>query len=95
LTISDEPQFPSIPSIGDVVTRKDNMKEFKTTVLKCIGCGHKKNRSFQEGDFVFKKFEEEECEKCGIHEYTIVEIFAVYKKEERRKKKQEKTEKKR
>lgn len=86
LTISDEPQFPSIPSIGDVVTRKDNLKEFKTTVFKCTGCGHKKNQLFQEGDFVFKKFKEEECEKCGIHEYMIVEIFAEYKKEERRRK---------
>lgn len=80
LTISEEPQFPSIPSIGDVVTRKDNMKEFKTTVLKCSGCAHKKNRTFQEGDFVFKKIEEEKCEKCGNREYSVVEIFAEYKK---------------
>ena len=93
LTISDEPQFPYIPSIGDVVTRKDNLKEFKTTIFKCTDCGYKKNQPVQAGDFVFKKFKEDKCEKCGNHEYTIVEIFAEYKKEDKRKRK-EKTKKK-
>ena len=78
--MSDEPNLPPIPSIGDILTRKDNEKEFKTTIIECIGCGKRTEKPFQEGEFVFKIFEEKPCEKCSKTQFRIVEIFAEYKK---------------
>ncbi len=78
--MSEEPVFPPIPSIGEVLTRKKNMKEIKTTILKCKGCGNKTIRPFKEGDYVFKIIEEINCTKCLKKEYSIIEIFAEFKK---------------
>ncbi|MHA1820355.1 MAG: hypothetical protein ACTSU2_15075 [Promethearchaeota archaeon] len=83
--MSDEPILPPIPAIGDVLTRKKNMKEFKTSILKCNQCGSKSKRPFEEGDYVFKEFSGKKCSKCGGTTYTIIEIFAEFKKSKSKK----------
>lgn len=78
--MSDEPNLPPIPSIGDILTRKDNEKEFKTSIIECINCGKRTERPFQEGDYVFKVFEGQSCEKCSKTQKRIIEIFAEFRK---------------
>lgn len=84
--MSDEPNLPPIPSLGDVLTRK-NMEEFKTTILKCIKCGNKMKRPFEEGDYIYRKFQGKPCSKCSNEDYLILEIFADYRKSKKKEKK--------
>ena len=74
--ISEEPQLPPIPSISDEYYRKDRVIERKYTVLKCQSCQAKYSRTFNTGDFTFKKVTDEECEKC--HEKKILVIEEIY-----------------
>lgn len=77
--MSDEPQFPSIPAIGEILDRKKKFVERKHTVLKCDSCQESYSRLFKPGDFVFKKLTEEECEKCHRSKsLTIVEIYSEW-----------------
>lgn len=77
--MSDEPVLPLIPSIGDILIRK-NMEELKFSVIKCNGCNSRNIRSFMEGDFLFKEFEDENCSKCNGILYQVIEIYAEFKK---------------
>ncbi|MHA1340993.1 MAG: hypothetical protein ACTSRZ_13665 [Promethearchaeota archaeon] len=85
--MSEEPNLPPIPSIGDVLTRKKGYIEYKYTVLLCTSCNAKTERLFKEGDYVFKKIEDKPCQKCSNVEFTITEIYAEYKKEGKKNKK--------
>ena len=74
--MSDEPVFPNIPDVGDVIDRKKRFVEKKHTVIKCGSCQADFSRIFQAGDFVFKKLTDEDCEKCHKNKaLTIVEIY--------------------
>ena len=51
--MAEEPQFPPLPDVGDILERKDRFKQKKTAVLKCKECKAKYPREFKEGDYVF------------------------------------------
>lgn len=71
--MSEEPQLPSIPDIGDALSRKDRFIEKKSSVLKCKECKAKYERPFKVGDYTFKKLIDEECEKCHRSKSLIIE----------------------
>lgn len=77
--MSDEPQFPPLPSIGDVLIRKKKMEEKKYSIIKCKSCQVKKERMFQEGDYVFKNLNEEICSSCNKKALYISEIYSEWK----------------
>ena len=77
--MAEEPQLPSIPAIGEILDRKKRFVERKHSVIKCGNCSESFSRSFKPGDFVFKKVEDEECEKCHkTKSLTIVEIYSEW-----------------
>lgn len=77
--MSDEPQFPDLPDIGEVLDRKDRFVEKKHSVLKCGACQDKYTRLFKAGDFVFRKLTEEKCKECQKKDsLTIVEIYSEW-----------------
>ncbi len=82
--MSDEPQFPPIPSIGDVLIRKKKMKEKKSSIIKCKSCKVKNERLFQEGDFVFKNLSDDICSSCNKKTLYISEIFSEWKLPEKK-----------
>jgi hypothetical protein len=84
--MSEEPQLPPIPSLGENI--KKNMVEKKTSVLKCDKCGRKVKRPFEEGDFVFRKITGKECRKCQETKYTIIQIYGEWVKGNRKERKQ-------
>ena len=77
--MSDEPQLPPIPAIGEILDRKKNLVEKKYSVIKCNACKADYSREFKPGDYVFKKLSEEKCEKCQKSEsLTIIEIYSEW-----------------
>ena len=76
--MSEEPQLPPIPAIGDVLDRKKSFIEKKHSVVKCGACQADYTRAFKQGDFVFKGLLDEECEKCHRRKLTIVEIYSEW-----------------
>jgi len=83
----DEPQFPPIPAIGDILDRKARFIENIYSILKCESCQAKITRSFKPGDFTFKKISDEECEKCRLRKLTIEEIYSEWVDPRKKKKK--------
>ncbi len=83
--MSEEPQLPPIPSLGDNI--KKNMIEKKTSVLKCDNCGRKAKRPFEDGDFVFRKLSGKNCPKCNETKYTIIQVYGEWVKATRRERK--------
>ena len=76
--MAEEPQLPPIPAISGW-DRKKNAVEIKHSVLKCTKCKEDFSRIFKPGDFVFRKIEDEECEKCHrTGTLTIVEIYSEW-----------------
>jgi len=71
--MAEEPQFPPLPDIGEILDRKDRFTPKKTTVLKCKECKSKYSREFKTGDFVFKKVNDENCKECNRSSTLIVE----------------------
>lgn len=77
--MSEEPQFPPIPDIGNILKLKDYVIQKITSVVKCRKCSAKYERSFKKGDYTFKKLSEEECIKCKKkNSLTIEEIFSEW-----------------
>lgn len=78
--MSEEPQLPPIPDIGDVVMSKKmvNLELRVTTVLKCKSCQAKYERPFKEGDIVFENLKDEECKKCQSKSLVVEEIYAEW-----------------
>ena len=77
--MSDEPQLPPIPAIGDIMDRKKRFVERKHSVIKCEACKADYSRTFKPGDYVFKKITDEECNKCKRSKsLTIVEIYSEW-----------------
>lgn len=78
--MSEEPQLPPIPDIGDVVMSKkmENLELRVTTVLKCNACQAKYERPFKEGDIVFQALEEEECDKCQSKSLVVEEVYSEW-----------------
>lgn len=77
--MSDEPQLPPIPAVGDILDRKKRFVEKKHSVIKCSACQADFLRQFKAGDFVFKKLTDEECEKCQRSKsLTIIEIYSEW-----------------
>jgi DNA replicative helicase MCM subunit Mcm2 (Cdc46/Mcm family) len=77
--MSDEPQLPPIPAIGEILDRKKRFVEKKHSIIKCSACKTDFSREFKPGDFVFKKLTDEECEKCQtINSLIIVEIYSEW-----------------
>ena len=74
--MSEQPQFPPIPDLGEILYRKDRFIERKSTVLKCGECQNKFSREFTPGDYTFKKVTEEECTEC--HKKNALEIVEIY-----------------
>ncbi|MBY9014941.1 MAG: hypothetical protein KGD68_04545 [Candidatus Lokiarchaeota archaeon] len=74
--MAEEPQFPPLPDIGDILDRKKRFIPKKTTVLKCNECNIKYSREFKEGDYVFKKIDDEECKEC--HRGTVLAVEEIY-----------------
>ncbi len=84
--MAEDPQFPDIPALGDILDRKKNLEEFKYSIVKCKSCGVKNQRKFKEGDYVFKKVPEEQCDSCKKNDLIISEIFCEWKQPEKKKK---------
>ena len=77
--MTEEPQLPPIPAIGEVLDRKKHLVEKKHSVIKCGACKADFSRIFKPGDFVFKKLSEEKCEKCQKGgSLTITEIYSEW-----------------
>ncbi|MHA1914813.1 MAG: hypothetical protein ACW986_04905 [Promethearchaeota archaeon] len=77
--MAEEPQFPPIPSVGDILDRKKRFIEKKHSVIKCKDCKETISREFKHGDFVFKKLMDEDCEKCSHKEsLTVIEIYSEW-----------------
>ena len=77
--MAEEPQFPPIPDIGEILERKDRFYQKITSVLKCGACSAKYDRIFTPGDYTFKKLTDEECTKChGKNSLTIIEIYSTW-----------------
>jgi len=77
--MSDEPNLPPIPDIGEIVDRKDRFIERVHTVIKCDKCQNIFSRAFKPGDYVFKKVADEACTKCNLTKSTsIVEIYSEW-----------------
>ena len=74
--MSEEPQLPMIPAIGDVLGRKDRVFQKNTTVVKCKNCHAKYSREFKVGDYIFKKLTDEQCNKCNKKD--SLEIGEIY-----------------
>lgn len=86
--MSDEPNLPPIPAIGDIIDRKDRFFEEKYTVIKCGSCQAKYSRTFKPGDFTFKKITDEECDKCHRRKVlNVVEIYSEWIDPKKKKKK--------
>jgi hypothetical protein len=71
--MSEEPELPFIPDIGEILDRKDKMVEKITTMLKCSNCNVKSNRPFKPGDFTFKKITDEQCKECNKDNVLVIE----------------------
>ena len=71
--MSEGPELPSLPDIGDILDRKKRFIQKKTTVLKCKECNSKYSREFKEGDYIFKKIDGEECKECHRNKILAVE----------------------
>ncbi|MBN1800145.1 MAG: hypothetical protein JW891_01480, partial [Candidatus Lokiarchaeota archaeon] len=77
--MSEEPQFPPLPDIGEVLERKKKLVERVTTVLKCNSCRAKYERLFTPGDYTFKNLYDEKCSKCSkIGTLNITEIYCEW-----------------
>ncbi|MBY9003387.1 MAG: hypothetical protein KGD73_05400 [Candidatus Lokiarchaeota archaeon] len=76
--MSEEPELPMIPDIGDILDRKDKMVEKITTVIKCRSCNIKYDRPFKPGDFTFKKLTDEKCKECSKDTLVIEEIYSEW-----------------
>ena len=77
--MAEEPQFPPLPDIGEILERKDRFFQRVTSTLKCGKCSAKYERFFNPGDYTFKKLTEEECKKCHVkNSLTIVEIYSEW-----------------
>jgi len=77
--MAEEPQFPPLPDIGEILERKDRFYQKVTSVLKCGECSAKHERLFKPGDYTFKKLTYEECQKCHAkYSLTIVEIYSTW-----------------
>ena len=74
--MAEEPQFPPLPDIGDILDRKKRFIPKKTTVLKCKECNTKYSREFKAGDYVFKKVTDEDCKECNRN--TTLDIEEIY-----------------
>lgn len=77
--MSEEPQLPAIPALGNVLDRKDRFVEKVYTVVKCKSCQVKYTRIFKVGDYTFKNLTNEKCEKCkDPKNLSIVEIYSEW-----------------
>ena len=77
--MGEEPQFPPLPDIGEILERKDRFVQKINSVLKCGKCSAKYERLFTPGDYTFKKLTKEECIKCHAKgALTIVEIYSKW-----------------
>jgi len=77
--MSEEPQLPPIPDIGDILDRKKRMVEKITTLIKCKECKAVFDRPFKVGDYTFKPLEDEVCEKCNkANTLGIEEIYSEW-----------------
>lgn len=74
--MGEEPVFPPIPAIGEILTRKDRFIERIYSIIKCGACKNEYSRVFKPGDFIFKKVTDEECNEC--HEKKSLTIFEIY-----------------
>jgi len=71
--MSEEPQLPPIPAIGEILDRKDKFVQKVYSVIKCNECKEKYTRKFTPGDYTFKNLEEEECKKCNKSGSSYIE----------------------
>ena len=85
--MSEEPQLPMLPDIGEILGRKERFVEKKHSLLKCNECKATYTRDFKTGDFVFKKLTDEECKECKHSKsLTIEEIYSEWVDPKKKKK---------
>jgi hypothetical protein len=77
--LSEEPELPPLPSIGDILDRKDRFVQKVYSVIKCKNCQKKYTRGFQKGDYTFKELENEECQECqNAGKSIITEVYSEW-----------------
>ncbi|MHA1272892.1 MAG: hypothetical protein ACTSQS_05595 [Promethearchaeota archaeon] len=86
--MSEEPQFPPIPDIGEHVLGKSKKEPREYTVVKCENCKKDYSRPFKVGDYVFKEVINEECPFCKKKDdLNIIEIYSEWINPKKEKKK--------
>lgn len=77
--MSEEPQLPPIPALGDALDRKERFVERVYSVVKCKDCQVKYTRIFKPGDYTFKALINEKCEKCKSQKgLSVEEIYSEW-----------------
>jgi hypothetical protein len=77
--MSEEPQLPPLPAIGDILDRKDRFIQKVYSVIQCKECKNKHKRPFEKGDYTFKTLEDEKCEECGSKGISLItEIYSEW-----------------
>lgn len=77
--MSEEPQLPPLPAIGDILDRKERFIQKVYAIIKCKECNDKYKREFKKGDYTFKKLTDEKCPKCEkTGDSVIVEVYSEW-----------------
>lgn len=77
--MSEEPQLPPIPCIGDVLGRKERFFQKVSSVIRCKKCKDKYTRTFKPGDYTFKNLDNEQCPNCkDTNQSFITEIYSEW-----------------
>ncbi len=77
--MSEEPELPPLPAIGDILDRKDRFIQKVYSVIKCRNCQKKYTREFKKGDFTFKELEDEKCLECQKSGNSVItEVYSEW-----------------
>lgn len=77
--MSEEPQLPPIPAIGEILDRKDRFIQKVYSVIQCGECKEKYTRPFKKGDYTFKKLSDEKCPNCEKkNNSVIIEVYSEW-----------------
>mgnify|MGYP006277214829 CR=1 FL=1 len=77
--MSEEPNLPPLPSLGDVLDRKERFIQKVFSVIKCDRCDETFTREFKKGDYTFKNVQGEKCSKCKeSSQGTIIRVYSEW-----------------
>ena len=83
--MGEEPKFPPLKAVGNVLNRKKVLERFKCSTVKRKFYGVKNQRKSKDGHYVLKNGPEEQFDSYEKNELIISEIFSEWKQPEKRK----------